>query len=365
MKNACLVIKLNNNAFFQAETAEIIDKFAKNGYTFDEVRFSVYDETNLSQAIRDSEQYVENLLVLCDNELFSRIEDILSQSNGRYVRSSADTGMLVAESFSLFLLGTENRAHCEEYIDGVCIPELVRKYKTRLDKLVVKTIGASKERVEEVLLRAKRLSGTALAYTHKRLYDEDVIEVFYDLNTPRMLIDDVLRILADGLHDYIYALDDSTIEEQLVTLLKLRNKRLSIAESFTGGGVARRIVSVSGASEVYFEGLNTYNELSKMKRLGVRDYTLKSYGAVSDSTVYEMAAGLIATGDADISIATTGIAGPKSDKTDAPVGLSYIAIGTREKVFVFRFRFDGNRKEITEKAINHALFLAYRELKNM
>jgi PncC family amidohydrolase len=124
-------------------------------------------------------------------------------------------------------------------------------------------------------------------------------------------------------------------------------------------------VSVSGASEVYFEGLNTYNEFSKMKRLGVRDYTLKSYGAVSDSTVYEMAAGLIATGDADISIATTGIAGPKSDKTGAPVGLSYIAVGTREKVFVFRFRFDGNRKEITEKAINHALFLAYRELKNM
>ena len=51
---------------------------------------------------------------------------------------------------------------------------------------------------------------------------------------------------------------------------------------FTGGGVSRRIVSVPGASEVYFEGLNTYDERSKIKRLGVSEYTLKTVGAVSD-----------------------------------------------------------------------------------
>ena len=102
-----------------------------------------------------------------------------------------------------------------------------------------------------------------------------------------------------------------------------------------------------------------------MKRLGVREYTLKSFGAVSDETVYEMAAGLIAAGDADISIATTGLAGPKSDRTELPVGLSFIAIGTKEKVHVYRFKFEGTRKEITEKAINHALFLAYRQLKDI
>ena len=78
-----------------------------------------------------------------------------------------------------------------------------------------------------------------------------------------------------------------------------------------------------------------------------------------------MAAGLIATGDVDFSIATTGIAGPKSDSTDFPVGLAYIAIGTKEKVYVYRYKFDGDRKEITEKAINHALFLAYRQLKDI
>jgi nicotinamide-nucleotide amidase len=180
-----------------------------------------------------------------------------------------------------------------------------------------------------------------------------------------MLTDDVLRIFADGLAEFIYALDDKSLEEQLVDMLKVRGKKIAVAEYFTGGGVAKRIVSVSGASEVYFEGLNTYNELSKIKRLGVQEYALKTFGVVSDETAYQMAAGLIATGDVDVAIATTGIAGPKSDSTNFPVGLAYIAVGTKEKVYVYRYKFNGNRKEITEKAINHALFLAYRQLKDI
>jgi PncC family amidohydrolase len=174
-----------------------------------------------------------------------------------------------------------------------------------------------------------------------------------------------MRVFADGLEECLYALDDTPLDKQLVELLKLRGKTLSVAESFTGGGISRRIVSVPGASKVFFEGLNTYNELSKIKRLGVSEYTLKTFGAVSDQTAYEMAAGLMATGDCDISIATTGLAGPTSDNSALPVGLCYIAVGTKEKVFVYRYKFNGTREEITETAINYALFLAYKQLKKM
>ena len=125
------------------------------------------------------------------------------------------------------------------------------------------------------------------------------------------------------------------------------------------------MASVSGASEVYFEGLNTYNEVSKIKRLGVAEYTLRTLGAVSDQTAYEMAYGLLNTGDCDVAVATTGLAVPKSDKSMQPVGLCYIAVGTKERIRVYRYIFDGDRKEITEKAINYALFFAYRQLKDM
>ena len=160
-------------------------------------------------------------------------------------------------------------------------------------------------------------------------------------------------------------MDDTPIAEQLVTLLKLRGKRISVAESFTGGGICKRIVSVAGASQVFFEGLNTYNEQAKIKRLGVSEYTLRTFGAVSEQTAYEMSAGLIATGDCDICIATTGFAGPTTDSVTLPVGLCYLAVGTKERVFVYRYKFNGTREEITETAINYALFLAYKQLKTI
>ncbi len=232
-------------------------------------------------------------------------------------------------------------------------------------KTVIRCVGAAEAHVQNLLARAAQIDGGQCKYSRLRKYDEDVLQIEYDENISKRVIDDVMRVFADGLADCLYALDDTPIDRQLVELLKLRNKKLSVAESFTGGGVGRRIVGVPGASQVFFEGLNTYNELSKIKRLGVSEYTLKTFGAVSDQTAYEMAAGLIATGDCDICIATTGLAGPTTDNIALPVGLCYIAIGTKERVFVYRYKFNGSREEITETAINYALFLAYKQLKKM
>ncbi len=233
------------------------------------------------------------------------------------------------------------------------------------DKTEIRSIGAKEAQIKALIARAQAFDGGKVEYRHTRSYGEDVIELTYAEDISRRLSEDVLRVFAEGLEESIYALDGTLLPAQLVWLLKLRDKRISVAESFTGGGIARKITSVSGASEVYFEGLNTYSELSKIKRLGVSEYTLKTFGAVSEQTAYEMAAGLMATGDCDICITTTGLAGPNTDRSNLPVGLCYIAVGTQERVFVYRYKFDGSREEITETAINYALFLAYKQLKNM
>lgn len=151
--------------------------------------------------------------------------------------------------------------------------------------------------------------------------------------------------------------------EKLIGFLKLRGMKISVAESFTGGGISKRLVEISGVSEVYFEGLNTYSNESKILRLGVKQTTLQKYGAVSEQTAREMAEGLIKGGNCDICIATTGIAGPKSDNTNKPVGLAYIAIGLKDGTDVYEFNLKGDREQITETAINIALFLAYKTLK--
>lgn len=163
--------------------------------------------------------------------------------------------------------------------------------------------------------------------------------------------------------DYIYAESDVSLAEQLIKILKIRKLKLSTAESFTAGGIASYITSVSGASEVFYEGIVSYSENSKQDRLGVLPNTLKLKRPVSSETAYEMCKGVINKG-VDIAVATTGLAGPNSDGSGLPVGLVFIAVGTAHKISVFKYNFSGSRKDITCKGIETAVFLLIKALKD-
>ncbi len=195
------------------------------------------------------------------------------------------------------------------------------------------------------------------------LLDEDAINGLKSTSMPARKLS--FQSYLDGFDGTVYEFNGNSIENELVELLKARELKISVAESFTGGGVARRITSVSGASAVYFEGLNTYNEQSKIKRLGVLKQTLDEYGAVSKETAYEMVCGLLNTGDCDVAITTTGLAGPGSDASGKLVGLCYLGVGIKNEVCVYEYLFKGNRQEITEQAINRILEHTCRLLQNL
>ena len=235
----------------------------------------------------------------------------------------------------------------------------------RLGQAILRTVGANAACVEGLVNEVNIRGKNQIRCHHVRVHDEDTLTIAYEETAPKLLVDELMRFLVEELNDCIYATGDCTLEEQVVSLLKVRGRTLSVAEPFTGGGIASRITSVSGASEVYFEGINAYNEASKIKRLGVSPQTLAKYGAVSEQTAYEMAVGLLRSGDCNVAIATTGLAGPNTDRSGLPVGLCYIAVGTTERVRVYGYRFDGTREEITKKAINYALYLAYKQLKDI
>ncbi len=367
MKNVCIVVKKKISLENGGEIA-VLNAFSLCGYAFDEVRILPQgDGAKLRVALTALKGEYENILLLCDRGALPVVRDVAVTvfPENTQISDFGNAGIFTDKSVSLFLLSADKSETGTGFAENACKPYLMKKYGLQFDSLVVRAVGASEARTQALVAQIRQECKDKLRVSYTRKYDEDRIELVYDSKTPKMTADAATRLLADGLGDTVYALSDISLEEQLVQLLKLRGKRLSVAESFTGGGVARRITAVSGASEVYFEGLNTYAEESKIKRLGVSEYGLRMAGAVSDQTAYEMALGLLNTGDCDISIATTGLAGPKSDRSMLPVGLCFIAVGTREKVFVYRYKFDGNREEITEKGINYALFHAYKQLKNM
>lgn len=367
MKNVCVVVKKKITVRDGGESA-VLDAFYQCGYSFHEIRIlSQNDDKKIRDTLTALKTEYENILLLTDKTALPIVKGYISGifAENTQTVSFGNVGIYTDKKCSLFLLSADKSETGVGFVENACDAYLQKKYGVCYDKIVVRSLGANEERVRALIVDAERVSSGKVKINHTRKHDEDVIAIVYDSNSPKMIVDDVLRLFADGLEDTIYALSDVSLEEQLVTLLKLRNKKISVAESFTGGGVARRITSVSGASAVYFEGVNAYDERSKMKRLSVSEYGLRTKGAVSDQTAYEMALGLLNTGDCDISIATTGLAGPKSDRSMLPVGLCYIAVGTKEKIFVYRYKFDGSREEITEKGINYALFMAYKQLKNM
>lgn len=225
----------------------------------------------------------------------------------------------------------------------------------------IRTVGAPRETMTAALEAFKRLDGIEVNVSGR--YGDLAVEITRSDNVPKNEYSVVYRNAVSILNEYIYALENVPLADRLVQLLKLRKAIFSVAESFTGGGVGKRIVEISGASEIFFEGLNTYSNKSKIERLGVEEEVIEKYGAVSKETAYQMALGLLKSGNCDISVSTTGIAGPNSDGTNKPVGLVYIGIGYGGEVKVYGYNIKGTRQEITETAINFALFLAFKTVK--
>ena len=180
-----------------------------------------------------------------------------------------------------------------------------------------------------------------------------------------MAVDEIESAFRSEYAGNIYAEENAGLAETLIKTLRGKNMKIAVAESFTGGNIAASIVSVPGASEFLFEGIVAYDNKSKAERLGVKRATLDKFGAVSVETAYEMAAGLLAAGNVDLAISTTGIAGPKSDGTDKPVGLCFIAVGRRDGIHVYKYNIDGDRKYITNVGVNAALFNAIMKIKNI
>ena len=179
----------------------------------------------------------------------------------------------------------------------------------------------------------------------------------------KKLLKPVVKEIRNRFGDNVYSTrEDETLEMAVVRLLTKYELTLTTAESCTGGLLAGRIVNVPGVSEVFKEGFVTYSNKAKRKYLDVSKSTLKKYGAVSEETAREMAAGGVFASDADICVAVTGIAGPDGGTEEKPVGLVYIAIYMKEKITVREYHFRGNRERIREQAVVRALDLVRRTI---
>ena len=358
MKYAGVVLRNNKNGLSSVGYAPVLDALLAGGVFLDEVVLLPYDApARVSAALLRLSTECDGVFLVCARVLAPAAKDaVAAAAEGTF----SEEYLLETEDCLFAVLPEGERGAA--LVRTEVVPRVDKRRRRTYARVVLRAVCAPQEKLKEVLAAADEAGKGRLSVHALEEYGCTRIEVLYDQETPKMIADEVVRILADGLKEYVYAMEDVSLGERLVAALKLHRLHVSTAESFTAGGVGREIVRVPGASAVFYEGINAYDNKAKHERLGVSDFTLMDKGAGSDQTAYEMAAGLLKQGHCDVAIATTGIAGPDADGTNKPVGLCYIAVGTRENVRVFRFHLSGDRETVTRTAINLALFLAYKEV---
>ena len=138
--------------------------------------------------------------------------------------------------------------------------------------------------------------------------------------------------------------------------LKARGLRLATAESCTGGWVAGAVTAIAGSSEWFDRGFVTYSNDAKMEMLGVSAATLEAFGAVSEQTAGEMAAGALAHSKAQLALSITGVAGPGGGSAEKPVGMVCFGwAGEGGAPIVITRNFSGDRESVRRQSVICAL----------
>lgn len=149
--------------------------------------------------------------------------------------------------------------------------------------------------------------------------------------------------------------DITQLAQLLGNKLVTKGWQITCAESCTGGGVGYAITAISGSSAWFKKGFITYSNDAKRDMLGVSEQTLNQYGAVSSSTVLEMAAGAAEQANAEVAVAISGIAGPDGGTPEKPVGMVWFGFFINGQNSCQKLLIDGNRQTIRIKAIEFAL----------
>jgi len=181
------------------------------------------------------------------------------------------------------------------------------------------------------------------------------------------LLDDVLALqfsinqqvdkLSQQLGNAIVAYEDISIPNLVGNLLKSKGLMVATAESCTGGNIAHQFTLIPGSSDFFKGSVVAYSNEIKTSVLQVSATDLEKEGAVSQSVVEQMADGVRKLLKSDVSIATSGIAGPTGGTVEKPVGTVWIAVSSVEKTISREFRFGSLREQNILRATQAALLM--------
>ena len=154
------------------------------------------------------------------------------------------------------------------------------------------------------------------------------------------------------------------LAKKIVKIFTKKKLTISFAESCTGGLVSSAITAINGSSKVFTLCLVVYSNKSKINVLKIPKNIIKKYGTVSSQVCLAMVKNISKISKTNISLAVTGIAGPKGSTKKKPVGLVYISIKRGNKIKIKKYLFKNKGRSYIQKgSVNKSLRLILRTLK--
>jgi nicotinamide-nucleotide amidase len=230
-------------------------------------------------------------------------------------------------------------------------PSMIKKSK------ILKVTGLGESSVNE-LIRSYINKQTNLSFGIYANPEDIQVQVTTQAPTKQetdKLLQFSVNQLTKILGNYIYGIDDETLEEVVGKLLKTKKLTVSVAESCTGGMLGEMITRIPGSSEYFQGGVISYSAKVKEDLLKVPPEVIKKYGEVSKEVAQLMAEGVRRCCHSDIGISITGIAGPGGATEKKKVGLVYMALADDKKTITQKHQLFGDRQLIRLRASRRAL----------
>jgi nicotinamide-nucleotide amidase len=182
-----------------------------------------------------------------------------------------------------------------------------------------------------------------------------IIATSRDKETAGQMAEQAEKIIRNKLGELVYGTAEQSLAEVVGKKLAQQGKTIAVAESCTGGIVARLLTDIPGASKYFTHGWITYSNTAKTSELGIAADLIEKYGAVSEQVAQAMAFNARKKARTDFAIGITGIAGPDGGTELKPIGTVYITVDSDKGCYTERYHFSHGRRAVRLRAAQTAL----------
>ncbi|WP_297485648.1 CinA family protein [Sulfurimonas sp.] len=312
----------------------------------DMISFLKDTDTSLFLYLEEALNAASKVVIVTTKQNFSTIGKVIctATNDNQILRD----GMLIPQKVSLF----EERSYLLEYkgsfVNVLQIDEGEKMPEILLHNSEIKAVAHIFEEERETLVNIL----TPIAQTYEVHFDfVQKVEGWLRLDIYSKKYGDITKFMEASkklLPKKFIA--SSNIIEYIIDKLYHSGKKVSFAESCTGGLLAYYFTKQNGASKILEGSLVTYSNALKENWLAVDHTILEENGAVSAAVVEEMSDGALNVSDADYALAISGIAGDAGGTDEKPVGTVYIGVRSQTQHIEKHLHFFGDRNYVQHQS---------------